>query len=125
MSDSNPPIPPKSAYPELEKPEFKSTIPPHLLIGASPSERYLMESQSRMESFMDWSARAHVMTHTAVKETNGRLLKAEANISTLKDDKRTIVRGWRFMLAIGAGLSGLVGFFTALWTLFGGGAAGP
>ncbi len=49
MSESS-----KAFYGETELPEFRSTIPAHLLGKLSDSERWIIETMSRMESQSSW-----------------------------------------------------------------------
>ena len=105
--DSNHEQLPESSYPELVKPEFKSQIPEHLLANASPAERHMMEQLSMLASFADWSVEAHLSTNSAVRRTNGRLLKAESKLDEIDKDKQIMSRSWKMLIAVGGGLAGL------------------
>ena len=76
MSDEN--QLPESSYPELQKPDFKSDIPPHLLHESTEGEKWIFEQLSVTKQFIEWSVDAHLKTHSAVRRTNGRLKKVEA-----------------------------------------------
>lgn len=107
---------PDSTYPALQLPkEPQSQIPPYLLEGASPADKYIMEQISILRQHNEWAVNA-AMTHDLnIRTTNGRLRKAEAEIGELGDSRRSIVRGWRFLLAVAAGLSGLISFIVMLY----------
>ena len=107
MSDSSIP---ESTYPPLEKPEFKSQIPAHLLDDASPAEAHILGELSKLGQFAEWSVRAHMTTDANVRHTNGRLRKAEGEIGDLKDDKKSFISGWRAIVAVTGFLTGLISF---------------
>lgn len=111
---------PASSYPELDIPEFKSQIPAHLLAASTPAEQHIISELSKLGQFADWSVRAHLSTNGQVRRTNGRLLKAEAAIADIKDDRRTIVRGWRFIAAIIAGIGGVAGLGISVYGMIAG-----
>ena len=74
MSEKNERIP---RYQELEKPEFKSTIPPHLVNKLSDQEQWIIESLSRMESVHEWLVRAALDGNRADIETDLRVQEVE------------------------------------------------
>ena len=115
-----PDVIPDSTYPVLEKPEFHSQIPEHLLAGASDAEKHIMSQLSIMTSFAEWSVRAHMSTNEQVRRTNGRLIKAEGNIGDIKEDKRFLRSGWKAIVVVAGVISGLVSFLALLWQTFGG-----
>lgn len=45
---------PPNHYQPLQEKEFKSTIPAHLLDKLSESERYMVQTMSRLENQSDW-----------------------------------------------------------------------
>lgn len=110
---------PESSYPPLEKPEFKSQIPDHLMADASKAEQHIIAQLNILTQFADWSVRAHMATNEQVRKTNGRLIQAESDISTLEGDKKTVLTGWKMLAAIGAGIAGVLAFIATLVQLFG------
>jgi hypothetical protein len=66
-----------SRYPELEKPEPRSTIPPHLLGKLSDQERWIIESLSRMESVHAWLVKAALDGNRADIENDLRTQELE------------------------------------------------
>ncbi len=106
---------PESSYPPLEKPEFKSQIPAHLLAEASPAERHIISELSTLSQFAQWSIGAHLSTDSQVRRTNGRLIKAETNIETLKEDKKTVLTSWKTIAALVTGAAGLIAFLITVY----------
>ncbi len=117
-SDSKPEQLPESSYPELVKPDFKSQIPEHLLANSSAAEKHIMAQLSRLSSFADWSVEAHLSTNGAVRRTNGRLLKAEAKLEQIDEDKKFLDRSWKVLVAVGGGLAGLASAVVAIYQAF-------
>jgi hypothetical protein len=101
---------PDSTYPTLEKPDFKSQIPEHLTKDASDAEKYIMAQLSILTQFADWDVKAHMGTNEQVRKTNGRLLRAEANITVLREDKKFWKRGWGFIVTVVGVVGGLISF---------------
>lgn len=66
-----------SRYQELEKPEFRSTIPPHLVNKLSDQEKWIIESLSRMESVHEWLVKAALDGNRADIETDLRTQELE------------------------------------------------
>lgn len=97
-----------STYPILERPEFKSSIPEHLLKDASASDRYILEQLSILSQSVPWLVEAAMTNNHLIRATNGRLLKAESNISEYKSDKKAFTRGWKGLVIVCTGLSGIV-----------------
>ena len=62
-----------SRYPALAVPEFKSTIPQHLLGRLSDQERYICESLSRMEAQNNWLILSTMEGNRAVRELDQRV----------------------------------------------------
>ena len=79
-------------YPALVKPEFKSTIPPHLVDKLSPHERYLVESTSRMEAQNGWIIDAII----AGNRTN---LETDLRVQDLQDWKTMVCSKWSIAAA--------------------------
>lgn len=88
---------PESTYPELKAPSFESDIPPHLLANASESDKYVLEQLSIVKQFIPWSVEAQLLTHSAVRRTNGRVISLE---------------GWRSMFKSWWGLT--IGAFSVI-----------
>lgn len=68
---------PTSRYQKLEKPEFKSTIPTHLVNKLSDQEKWMMESLSRMESVYEWLVKAALDGNKADIDTDLRMQQLE------------------------------------------------
>lgn len=68
----------ESTYPQLELPEFESTIPPHLLNGVSPENQFVMEHINIQTQYIKWLCEAAIDTNQQVRKTNGRLKKVES-----------------------------------------------
>ncbi len=81
----------------------------------------MMSQLSIMTQYIDWSVHAHIATNQQVRKTNGRLLVAEEDIDELQDDKRSIVRGWRFMVGVGGAIAGIVSFLVLIYQALHGG----
>ena len=99
---------PVSTYVPLEAPKFESQIPEHLLSSASEHEKYILSQMSIFSQYVHWSSDALVKTHMEVRKTNGRLIRAENNISELQEDKRFLGRGWKFLVAAAGVIGGII-----------------
>lgn len=97
-----------STYPILERPDFKSSIPDHLLAGATPSDKYILEQISILSQSVPWLVEAAMTNNHLIRATNGRLLRAESNIKEYKEDKRAFTRGWKGLVILCTGLSGIL-----------------
>jgi len=74
-----------SRYKELTVPDFKSTIPAHLLGRLTDSERYLVETLSKMEQQNTFLIGAVLEHRLAIRDGDIRLGKVEkwkANLSS-------------------------------------------
>jgi hypothetical protein len=67
----------ESTYPQLELPEFESTIPSHLLHGVSRENQFVMENINIQTQYIKWLCEAAIDTNQQVRKTNGRLKKVE------------------------------------------------
>ena len=67
----------ESTYPQLELPEFESTIPEHLLTGVSKETQFVMENINIQTQYIKWLCQSAVDTNHQVRKTNGRLKKVE------------------------------------------------
>ena len=117
MPPSSDQVIPESTYPALVKPEFKSQIPAPLLESASESDRYIMEQLSILTQFADWSVNAHMVTDSSVRKTNGRLIRAEANIHSLQMDEQRVAWSWKTIAKIGTAIAGLATFLYYVVTI--------
>lgn len=68
---------PESRYKPLDSPEFKSTIPAHVLAKLPESERYLVEMVSKMEERDKWLIASARSANQANIELDVRLMKQE------------------------------------------------
>lgn len=64
---------PKSRYVQLEVPEFKSTIPAHLLGKLSDSERFMVETMSKLENQSDFLVKAAMQGNRENLDIDSRL----------------------------------------------------
>jgi hypothetical protein len=114
--DAKPAATPESSYPPLRPPgEFKSQIPEHLMVDASPQDRHIMDALSIGSQYDRWLVDALVATHSQVRTTNGRLIRAESEISDLKADRKTVLTGWKLLTAIAVGLAGVISFLITVY----------
>lgn len=84
----------KSRYEALAVPEFKSVIPAHLLGKLTDSDRYLVETLSRMEQQNSWLIVAAVKANTAVIDLDTRQSKVELW-------KERLTSKWALLIAAG------------------------
>lgn len=113
---------PESSYAALKPPEeFKSQIPDHLLADATPQDKHIMAALSINSQYSAWLVNAALETHSQVRRTNGKLLKAEAEISALKDDRKAVISGWKLIAAIGGILAGIASFLITVYQALNGG----
>lgn len=78
-----------------------------------------MEQMSIMKQGIDWSVNAHLSTDRNVRKTNGRLIRAEAAISELKEDKKFLASGWKALVIVGGVISGFISFAVMVWQALG------
>ena len=79
-------------YQELEKPEFKSAIPPHLVNKLSEQEKYLVETLSRMEAQNEWLINAFL-------EGNRSAIETDLRVQELQDWKSMVSSKWAVVAA--------------------------
>jgi hypothetical protein len=84
-------------YAKLEKPEFHSTIPHHLVDKLSQHEKYLVETLSRMEAQTDWTIRA-------VLEENRGLLETDVRLQEVQEWKKMLCSKWAVIAIIATAL---------------------
>lgn len=111
--DSNPVL--KSTYPPLEKPDFKSQIPPHLLTEATEAEKYILENLSILAQSTEWSTKAHLSHDLNLRYTNGRLREAESKIEEITEERGRWTFSAKILLSI---IGGTAGFISALWAMY-------
>ncbi len=68
----------KPRYRTLKVPDFKSSIPAHLLGKLGDQERYIVETLSKMEQQNQWIMLATMETNLAVIELDERTGKVES-----------------------------------------------
>lgn len=91
----------KSRYRTLHVPDFKSSIPCHLLGKLGEQERYIVETLSKMEQQNTWIMLATVEANTAVIELDER----QAKVETWKE---RVTSKWAMILGIVAVLAPVV-----------------
>ncbi len=106
---------PESSYPSLEHPTFKSQIPEYLLRDATDADKHIMAQLSVLTQFSEWSTKAHISTMESVRKTNGRLIKAEDDIVTLKGDKKSVKVGWKVICFIGGAIVTVASTLAAIY----------
>jgi len=79
-------------YQELEKPEFKSAIPPHLVNKLSAQEKHVVETLSRMEAQTGWLIKA-------VLEGNRSAVETDLRVQELQDWKTMVSSKWAVVVA--------------------------
>lgn len=77
-----------SDYPELTLPPggFVSKVPAPMLDGATPVDRWMMDEMSRNTQATEFCMRAAVEANALIRQTNGRLKVAEAQLADHEDD---------------------------------------
>lgn len=105
---------PESTYPPLERPTFTSQIPPYLLEKASDSDKYILAQLSTLSQFIPWAVTAALEGNALVRKTNGRLIKAEADIVVIQEDRVAVRSGWKAIFKAGAIIGGAISFVVTL-----------
>lgn len=85
----------KSKYDLLAVPEFKSSIPAHLLGKLTDQERYLVETLSKMEQQNAWLIVAAVKASLAVVDLDTRQARQETW-------KERLTSKWSLLAVLGA-----------------------
>lgn len=99
---------PDSTFPKLERPQFESQIPAHLLNDASPSDRFIMEKLSKLIQYAEWSTNAHITHDACIRKTNGRLISVEDEVDDIKTGRRILFKGWKYVVAFVGVLGGIL-----------------
>lgn len=84
MSEKSERIP---RYQELKRPEFKSSIPDHLVNKLSDQEKYIIMSLSKMESEREWLI-------NSVLELNRSLIETDLRTQELQDWQSMVSSKW-------------------------------
>lgn len=69
----------QNRYETVVEKEFKSTIPPHLLGKLSDSERYLVETMSKLESQFNWAVVVILQNNRHIRDADERISALEEN----------------------------------------------
>ncbi len=116
MPHSHDDVTPDSTYAQLIAPtEFRSQIPTHLLARASEEDKYIMSELSIGAQYNRWLVNALVETHSQVRRTNGRLIRAEENIKVLQGEEKSIKIGWRTVKWIAGAVVTLITVVAAIY----------
>ena len=82
-------------------PEFKSSIPNHLLADISDKDRFIIEQLSIMGQKSDWlvhetqeQSKELVIIKTETKTTNGKIAKAILDINDLQNKEKAKLDDW-------------------------------
>ena len=107
------------AYELLELREFRSSIPPHLLGKLTESDRYLVETVSKLENQNNWLTSAVLKINKDVLDCDRRITDTCRDVTGILDWKQLISGKWAAVTVIGViVLSALLKFvFDALWHL--------
>lgn len=81
-------------YELLEPPEFKSSIPPHLLGKLSDSDRWLVETMSRLENQNNWLVGAVKRVNKDTLDCDRRIIGVRKDVSTISDWKQLMTGKW-------------------------------
>jgi hypothetical protein len=107
----------KGRYVQLAVPEFKSTIPAHLLGKLSDSERFMVETMSKLENQSDFLVKAAMQGNRENLDIDGRLSVLEewkdktGNVEpTMADVLVKVQKLWDWHLL-------LSGKWAVIWTL--------
>jgi hypothetical protein len=85
----------QNSYETLEPPkEFKSSIPPHLLEKLSDSDRWLVETMSRLENQNNWMLGGLLRVNKDVLDCDRRLIGIRKDVSTISDWKQLMSGKW-------------------------------
>lgn len=109
MSDSDDKY--QSRYELLEKPDFKPTIPPHMLAKLSESEKYIVSAISVSEQQYAW-----LVEHALA--TNRNLIEMDSWRQSMERWKTIITSKWAVLAIIGGMVAPAVLFALMEW-LFG------
>jgi hypothetical protein len=68
----------ESHYARLERPNFQSMVPHHILARFSDQEKYVVESLSRLEQQQEWLVVAMLETNRIQRDLDKRLQRVES-----------------------------------------------
>jgi hypothetical protein len=83
----------KSRYKEVKVPEFKSTIPQHMLAKLPEEDRYLVEMVSRMEQQNVW------LTEQAVTDNQDKI-EIDQRLTRVENWKQALTSRWAILVYI-------------------------
>ena len=83
----------ESRYKPLAVPEFKCTIPPHLLSKLPEADRYLVEIASKMEQQAAWTA-------GVLRDTNEATVAIDARLGKVEKWKERLMSRWTMVVAL-------------------------
>lgn len=106
---------PESSYPSLTVPQFQSQIPDYLLKDASDQDKHIMAQLSVLTQVSEWSIKAHISTMESVRRTNGRLIRAEEDIKSLKGNEQFVKVGWKVVAKITAIIVGALSLIATIY----------
>ena len=81
-----------SRYPELEKQEFKSSIPMHLINKMSEQDQHLVSAMSKMEAQNEWIVKV-------LEDHNKNLIETDLRMQELQDWKSMVSSKWGIICA--------------------------
>lgn len=84
----------ESQYPKLERPNFTSSIPAHLLGKLTDAERFYIETLSKTEQQNEFLINAALENNRVNRDIDRRMQKQESII----DERLKIVEGWQKMV---------------------------
>lgn len=84
----------ESRYKELEVPEFKCTIPPHLLSKLDDADRYLVEIASKMEQQNAWMV-------GVLRNENEATVEMDSRLGRIEKWKERLMSRWTMAVALG------------------------
>jgi len=88
------------SYDQIEIKEFKSSIPPHLLGKLSDSDRWLVETMSRLQNQNNWLVTTAVTIKRNVLDCDRRISDVRRDVSMLSDWKQLMTGKWGVIAVI-------------------------
>jgi hypothetical protein len=91
----------QNSYETIEPPqEFKSSIPPHLLEKLSDSDRWLVETMSRLENQNNWMMNAIRRVNKDVMDVDRRVINVGKDVSILSEWKQLMSGKWAVIACV-------------------------